>query len=101
MTAPKITQGKVSEVIAAVQWTAHGDDQEAARETLRRAKLTGPDCIAFLHYVLKSDTFASPAQRVRCASTLLEVGQFLSFEPKATGLFQVEDANGASEREAS
>jgi hypothetical protein len=45
---PKVTRDAVTEAVDAVQWTAHGDDVEAVIETRRRAKLTGPDCVAFL-----------------------------------------------------
>jgi hypothetical protein len=92
----KVNQQKLTEAIDAVQWTAHGDDAEAAMETRKRAKLTGPDCVAFLYHVLRTDGFASPAQRVRCASTLLEVGEFLATETKTTGLFRdAGEADGA------
>jgi hypothetical protein len=65
-------------VIEAVRWTLKGDDAEAAEETRRRGRLAGPDATAFLHYVMATDYFASPAQRVRAATVLLEVGEFLS-----------------------
>lgn len=100
--AVKIVQEKVSEVVDAVRWTAQGDDAEAAAETRRRARLVGPDAVAFLSFAMKSDGFASVSQRVRCASVLLEVGQFLSFEAKPTGLFnEVSDGDGAEPRAAS
>jgi hypothetical protein len=102
MVVPKATQGKVTEAINVVQWAASGDDGEAAAETRKRARQCGPDAVAFLNFVLRTDKFASPAQRVRATIALLEVGEFLSSEPKATGLFRaVEDSDGAGEREAS
>jgi hypothetical protein len=101
MVVPKASQGKVTEAVDAVRWTAQGDDSEAATETRRRAKLTGPDCVAFLYHVLRTDGFASPPQRVRCATTLLEAAGLLSPVAKETGLFRAEDADGAGEREAS
>ena len=102
MVVPKATQGKVTEAIDVVQWAVTGDDDEAASETRKRARQCGPDAVAFLNFVMGNDGFATSAQRVRAATTLLEVGEFLSSEPKATGLFRaVEDSDGAGEREAS
>jgi hypothetical protein len=99
MTATKVP---LTGAIQAVKWIVSGDDAEAATETRKRAKLCGPDAIALLHYVLTSDKFASPAQRVRAATVLLEVGEFTSSEAKPTGLFHdPEGASGAAEREAS
>jgi hypothetical protein len=83
-----------------VQWTALGDDAESAAETRKRARQCGPDAVAFLHYVVRTDKFASVTQRVRAASTLLEVGEFLSSEAKETGLFrEPEGIDGGNERE--
>jgi len=102
MTVPKVTQKTITQTIDAVQWTAHGDDAEAATETRKRARQCGPDAVAFLNYVLKTDKFASAAQRVRAANTLLEVGEFLSSEAKETGLFrEAEESDGADARETS
>jgi len=81
------TKVPLTQAIDAVKWIVNGDDAEAAAETRRRAKLCGPDAIALLHYVLTSDRFASPTQRVRAATVLLEVGEFTSSETKETGLF--------------
>jgi hypothetical protein len=100
MADPKTSQKAITSVIDAVRWTARGDAGEATAETRKRARQCGPDAIAFLNYVMRSDAFASIAQRVRAATTLLEVGQFLSFEAKETGLFGAAEADGAGEREA-
>jgi hypothetical protein len=100
MAGVKLGQGKVTEAIDAARWAAHGDDGEAAVETRRRAKLCGPGAIAFLNLVMRRDDFASIPQRNRCANTLLEVGQFLAYEPKATGLFRAESSDGSGEGEA-
>ena len=100
MTVPKVSQQKITQAIDAVQWTAHGDDAASAAETRMRARLCGPDCVALLHHVVRSDNFASVTQRVRAASTLLDAGGFLSSEPKETGLFrEPERTDGADERE--
>ena len=88
MTIPKVTQQKITQTIDAVQWAVSSDDAEAAAETRKRARQCGPDAIALLHYVVRTDKFASAAQRVRAASTLLEAGGFLSSEAKETGLFR-------------
>jgi hypothetical protein len=103
MAVPKVAQGKVTEVIEAVQWAVSGDDVEAAAETRRRARLVGPDCIAFLSFVMRTDGFASAVQRVRCASLLLETGEFVASAAKEpTGLFrEAEDADGVAARAAS
>ena len=102
MTVPKVVQKEITQTIDAVQWTAQGDDAEAAAETRKRARQCGPDAVAFLHYVLRTDKFASATQRVRAASTLLEVGEFLSSETKETGLFrEAEESDGADARETS
>jgi hypothetical protein len=101
MTVPKVTQKTITQTIDAVQWSVIGDDIEAAAETRRRARQCGPDAVAFLHYVLRTDGFASSVQRVRAASTLLEVGEFLTSESKSTGLFrgEAEDYSGAQRAE--
>ena len=94
-----MTQEKITQTINAVQWTVSGDDAEAAAETRKRARQCGPDAVAFLHYVLRTDRFASAPQRVRAASVLLEVGEFLSSEVKETGLFRAQGTAVADERE--
>jgi hypothetical protein len=102
MTVPKVAQQKITQTIDAVQWAVSGDDAEAAAETRKRARLCGPDCVALLHHVVRSDNFASITQRVRAASTLLEAGGFLSSEAKETGLFrEAEELDGTAAREAS
>ena len=100
MTITKVPQKAITQVIDAMQWGVSGDDAEAATETRKRARLCGPDCVALLHHVVRSDNFASITQRVRAASTLLEAGGFLSSEAKETGLFrEPEGTDGADERE--
>jgi hypothetical protein len=102
MTVPRAPQQRITQAIDATQWAVSGDDADAAAETRKRARLVGPDCVAFLNYVMRTDGFASAVQRVRAASTLLEVGQFLTFEAKTTGLFpEAEEANGADEQVSS
>ena len=102
MTVPKVPQKTITQTIDAVQWTAHGDDAEAAAETRKRARQCGPDAVAFLYHVLITDKFSSVTQRVRAASTLLEAGEFLSTEAKETGLFrEAEGSNGPDAGETS
>jgi hypothetical protein len=96
MPAPKVGQEKITAAVDAVRWSAVGDDTEAALETRRRARLTGPDAVALLHYVLKTDGFASSAQRVRAAGMLLEAAGFLAPEARETGLFRPEETDGAN-----
>jgi hypothetical protein len=43
------------------------------------------------------DGYGSVPQRVRAATVLLEVGQFLASEPKPTGLFDTEDMTSGRE----
>lgn len=75
MTVTEVPQKMITQTIDAVQWMTHGDDVEAAAETRKPARECGPG----------ADRFASAAQRVRAASVLLEVGEFLSSEAKETG----------------
>jgi hypothetical protein len=95
-----VLQGKVTKAIDVVQWAVSGDDDKAASETRKRARQCGPDAVAFLNFVLRTDKFASPAQRVRATIALLEVGEFLSSEAKPTGLFRVEDSDGRLREDA-
>jgi hypothetical protein len=99
MTIPKVLQKTITQTIDAVQWTVLGDDAEAAAETRKRARQCGPDAVAFLNFVVRTDKFASVTQRVRAASVLLEVGEFLSTEAKETGLFRETEGTGLDERE--
>jgi hypothetical protein len=99
--AIKMPQQKITQARDALRWAVSGDDDEAAAETRRRAKLTGPDCVALLYHVMKTDGFASPAQRVRCATTLLDAAGFLAPEAKETGLSQTEETDGVDGRETS
>jgi hypothetical protein len=95
--ALKVNRADVTAAVDAIKWTANGDDGEAAVETRKRARLTGPDNVAFLHFVVNTDKFASITQRVRAATALLAVGGFLLGEAKSTGLFDGDtddDANG-------
>jgi hypothetical protein len=96
-----VTKVPLTQAIEAVKWIVNGDAGEAAAETRKRAKLCGPDAIALLHFVLTSDKFASPTQRVRAATVLLEVGEFTSSETKETGLFPGPEDPGTNGHEAS
>jgi hypothetical protein len=101
MTVTKIGQKHLTQVIDMLRWTLRGDEAEAAAETRRRARLCGPDSIAFLRYVQRTDKFSSPTQRVRATNMLLDVGEYLSSEKKETGLLdEEEEAGGADERDA-
>ena len=100
MSSPKATQPQVSQAIDATKWATGGDDGEAAAETRKRARLCGPDAVAFLAYVMRDDKFASSAQRVRAASMLLEAAGFLTPEARETCLFRADGADGDAGREA-
>jgi hypothetical protein len=78
---------KVSEAIGAMEWLPCNDMGESAQEAQRLARKAAPDNVAFLSYVVRTDGFSSPAQRVRAATTLLDVAGLLSHDSKATGLF--------------
>lgn len=69
-----------AQAVDAVEQAVNSEDAKAAVETRRRARLTGPDCVEFLHHVVLDDRFVSPAQRVRSATVLLEAGGFLTSE---------------------
>ena len=77
---PKVDQGQVTAAIAAGRSAAHGDDTVAAEETVRLARLGGPDAVTFLRHVVRTERSATVAQRVRAACAVLEVGG--SFRPK-------------------
>jgi hypothetical protein len=96
----KVPRQKITQAIDALRWVANCDDTESALETRKRARQCGPDLVAFLHYVVRTDKFASAAQRVRAASTLLAVGEFLSAEARETGLFSADETDGSGAREA-
>ena len=64
------------------------DDTAAAEETLRLARLGGPDAVTFLRNVVRGERFATVAQRVRAACAVLEVAGFLPSEAKSSGAFQ-------------
>ena len=101
MTGAKVSPQKIEQLIDAVAWTAHGDATASAEEARRRAKLSAPDAIALLSYVVKQDGYASVAQRVRSATVLLEAAELLASESKPTGLFHPEGSNDSGDREAS
>ena len=98
MTLPKVDQGQVTTAIAAGRSAAHGHDGAAAEETLRLARLGGPDAVAFLRNVVRAERSATVAQRVRAACAVLEVGGFLSYETRPTGsLREPEGTDGERE----
>jgi hypothetical protein len=53
MASPKATQPQVSQATDATKCSTSGDDGEAAAETHKRARLCGPDAVAFLAYVMR------------------------------------------------
>jgi hypothetical protein len=98
-TSTKVDQGQVTTAIAAARSAAHGDDTAAAEETLRLARLGGPDAVTFLRHVVRTERSATVAQRVRAACAVLEVGGFLPSETKSSGAFrEPEGSNAAGER---
>jgi hypothetical protein len=99
MTVTKVPRKTFTQTIDAVRWAVSGDDAEATAETRKRARLSGPDAVEFLHYVVITDGFASEAQRVRSATVLLETGGFLSSQAKETGLFREPDGTGNADDE--
>jgi hypothetical protein len=94
----KVSRAQVTQEVDALRWAVSGDDAVAAQETRRRARQCGPDAVAFLNFVMRTDNFASVPQRTRAASIILEVGEFLSSEAKPTGLFGGDpgDADGGA-----
>ena len=97
---PKVDQGQVTTAIAAGRSAAHGHDGAAAEETLRLARLGGPDAVAFLRNVVRAERSATVAQRVRAACAVLEVGGFLPSEARSSGAFrEPERTDAAGERQ--
>ena len=97
---PRVDQGQVTTAIAAGRSAAHGHDAAAAEETLRLARLGGPDAVAFLRNVVRAERSATVAQRVRAACAVLEVGGFLPSETKSSGAFrEPEGTDSADERQ--
>ena len=101
MTVAKVPPQKIEQLIDAVAWAPRGDDTASAEEARRRARQAAPDAIALLAFVVKTDGYASVAQRVRSATVLLEAAELLASESKPTGLFRAEGSDGSGEREAS
>jgi hypothetical protein len=87
---PKVDQGQVTTAIAAGRSAAHGHDA-APSETLRLARLGGPDAVNFLRHIVRTEGSATVAQRVRAACAVLEVGGFLSYETRPTGALREPD----------
>ena len=97
---PKVDQGQVTTAIAAGRSAAHGHDGAAAEETLRLARLGGPDAVAFLRNVVRAERSATVAQRVRAACAVLEAGGFLPSEARSSGAFrELEGTDSADERQ--
>jgi hypothetical protein len=97
---PKVDQAQVTRAIAAGRSAAHGDDTASVEETLRLARLGGPDAVIFLRSVVRTENVATVPQRVRAACAVLEVGGFLSPETRSTGAFrEPERTDGAGEHE--
>ena len=92
---PKVDQGQVTTAIAAGRSAAHGHDTAAAEETLRLARLGGPDAVAFLRNVVRAERSATVAQRVRAACAVLEVGGFLPAETRSSGAFRQPEGTDA------
>ena len=84
----KVEQEEITTAITKGRSVVHGDDTAAAEETLRLARLGGPDAVTFLRHVVRTERSATVAQRVRAACALLEVGGFLPSETKSTGAFR-------------
>jgi hypothetical protein len=99
----KVDQEQVTAAIAAGRSAARGDDITAAEETLRLARLGGPDAVIFLRHVVRTERSATVAQRVRAACAVLEVGGFLPSETKSSGAFREPEGTdaGADARETS
>jgi hypothetical protein len=89
--------------MAAVRAAARSDDGAAAAEALRRARMAAPDCVAFLHNVVRAERIASPMQRVRAACVLLAAAGFLPSETRVSAALQEPEAadGGADAPEAS
>jgi hypothetical protein len=102
MSVAKIARTQVTQAIEAMKRSARGDDEAAAvAQTREILHLAGPDAATLLHHAIVSDSFASPAQRVRSAVAVLDGGGFMSYETRSTGLFREPEASeDGNEREA-
>jgi hypothetical protein len=92
---PRVDQGQVTTAIAAGRSAARGHDSAAAEETLRLARLGGPDAVTFLRNVVCAERSATVAQRVRAACAVLEVGGFLPSETRSSGAFREPEGTDA------
>ena len=92
----KVEQEEITTAITKGRSVVHGDDTAAAEETLRLARLGGPDAVTFLRHVVRTERSATVAQRVRAACAVLEVGGFLPSETKSSGAFREADATDAA-----
>ena len=95
----KVDQEEVTMAIAAGRSAVHGEDAAAAEETLRLARLGGPDAVRFLRHIVRADG-VTIFQRTRAACAILEVGRFLgAAEARAAEAFRGQaGADGPPER---
>jgi hypothetical protein len=93
----------VRTAIAMAQSAVRGEDGVAAAETVRLSRLSGPDCVTFLHHLVCDDR-ALLSQRVRASCVLLETAGFIggaSSESKSSAVFREPTAgNGVPGRDA-
>jgi len=91
----------VTTAIGVAKSAARGEDSAAA-ETVHLSRLSGPDCVTFLHHLVCDDR-ALLSQRVRASCALLEVGGFLgggSSADRSSTRVREAQGDGASGRDA-
>ena len=84
-----IDQQAVRTAIGVAQSAVRGEDSAAA-ETVRLSRLSGPDCVRFLHHLVCDDR-ALLSQRVRASCVLLETAGLIggaSSESKSSAAFR-------------
>jgi hypothetical protein len=87
MTISKMPPPKIAQTIDVLRWTMSGDDADAATETRRRARLCGPDAVAFLSFVMRSDRSpAAPSVCVRRPCCWKRAGSY-RLKPKQPACF--------------
>jgi hypothetical protein len=97
-----VDQQAVRTAIGVAQSAVRGEDSAAA-ETVRLSRLSGPDCVTFLHHLVCDDR-ALLSQRVRASCVLLETAGLIggaSSESKSSAAFrEPTEGDGASGRDA-
>ena len=97
-----VDQQAMRTAIGVAKSAVRGEDSAAA-ETVRLSRLSGPDCVTFLHHLVCDDR-ALLSQWVRASCVLLEtaglIGGASSESKSSTAFRESTEGNGASGRDA-